>query len=130
MMKKLTGSTLCRVGLASALTVALAATAVGPATAVPNVQPTSVVAMAESNASDSDAETRVAWLAIVTAVIAAGGAADYMGQQAAVKMYHAGLRSAEYQQIKWPMRVAVANLLTPVFGGIFMVAFENKFNSL
>lgn len=129
-MKILNASNLCKLGIASALTAALVATSVGPAMAETEQPSASSVVVAEENAPESDAQTQVAWAAIITAVIAAGGAADYMGQLAAHKLWDAGLRPAQYQDVKWPLRVLVFELLTPIYGSIFMGAFENTFYHL
>ena len=78
---------------------------------------------------DSDsAETRVApFLAIIAAVIAAGGTAHAMGTEAAKRSYYAGLRNTEYQSIKWNVRAFAVGLIGPVLGITFMVGFENQF---
>lgn len=126
-MSIMKGSTLGKMTLTAALSASLVATSIGPAMAETAVAPPQPVAVTDEVAHASDADTQVAWLPIITAVILAGGAADGMGRQAAIKLHDAGLSQAEYEGIKWGLRAAVIELLTPIFGGIFMVSFENTF---
>ncbi|ROR80781.1 hypothetical protein SAMN06295974_2054 [Plantibacter flavus] len=137
-MKFAPSSKLARLGTASVITLALTTSMATPANAAPlGARPATTTAIAHSAGAQSatglDAEareTRIAWATILTAVIAAGGAADYMGSQAAQRMYYAGLRFAEYQEIKWSMRAMVIGAIGPIFGSVFLLAFENKFYSL
>lgn len=69
-------------------------------------------------------------IAIVGAVIAAGGAAYGMGQVAGQRSYYAGLRNPEYQTIKWNVRGFVLGTLGAPLGGVFMIGFENQFYSM
>lgn len=85
----------------------------------------------ERGAVDDPANgTEIAFLPIILGVIAAGGAYRAMGAEAAQRVYHAGLGNAEYQRIKWQIRVAIMVPLGSVGGPIFMVGFENEFYSL
>lgn len=127
-------SSLCRVGVAAALTVALTAAAAAPANAAARAKdvghrPAALSATVIS--PDETVEPRVVpWATILATVVAAGGAADYMGRNAAERMYHAGLRLPEYEGMKWSLRASAIGLLGPIFGTVFMVAFENKFYSM
>jgi hypothetical protein len=69
-------------------------------------------------------------LGIIAAVIAVGGAYSAMGRTAGERVYHAGLRNAEYQKIKWQVRAGVIGFCGVVGGPIFMTNFENKFYSM
>lgn len=69
-------------------------------------------------------------LAIFGAAIVAGGATYGAGQVAGERAYHAGLRKAKYNKIKWGVRVGVIGLTSPIFGGILITGFENKFYSM
>lgn len=85
----------------------------------------------EGGAVDDPANgTEIAFLPIILGVIAVGGAYHAMGSVAAQKVYHAGLRNAEYQRIKWQIRAAIMVPLGSIGGPIFMVGFENEFYSL
>lgn len=128
------GSKCVKTGLASALTIGLAATgAVSAQAATPHRAVTTMTEASPDVAptSDTKAETRVVpIIAIVGAVIAVGGTYYGMGQAAGERSYWAGLRNAEYQQIKWQVRIAAMAPLGTVGGQIFMTGFENKFYSM
>jgi hypothetical protein len=79
--------------------------------------------------ADNDTQV-VPVIAIITTVILAGGAAYAMGDKAALRAYHAGLRNGYWQSVKWQARVTAIGLMGPVGGSIFMTGFENKFYSL
>lgn len=123
-----------------ALAAALALTSVTGATAAPlelsgsasAFRPinSAVMAGGGSSAEGDDPEARVAWATILGAVVTAGGSADFMRKAAAQRMYHAGLRNPEYQQIKWSVRAMAIGAIGPIFGVVFMTSFENKFYAL
>lgn len=84
----------------------------------------------ETSPNTNEKQTRVGVIAIIGAVILAGGTAYAMGEKAALRCYHAGLRNGEWQNVKWQARAAVVGMIGPVGGGIFITGFENKFYSL
>ncbi|CYV64687.1 TPA: hypothetical protein U1673_000133 [Streptococcus suis] len=65
-------------------------------------------------------------LGIISAAVAAGGAAYGAGLAAGTRVYYAGLRNSQYQKIKWQVRAA-ALVVGNVWGGIFMTGFKNAF---
>lgn len=91
--------------------------------------PVSYVSIADDEFDEVDGGA-VPVIAIIGAVIAAGGAAYTMGQVAGERSYYAGLRNPEYQSIKWSVRGSVIGFLGVPLGGIFMLGFENKFYSM
>lgn len=84
----------------------------------------------ETSPNTDEKQTRVGVIAIIGAVILAGGTAYAMGEKAALRCYHAGLRNGEWQNVKWQARAAAVGMIGPVGGGIFITGFENKFYSL
>ncbi|MBP1240345.1 hypothetical protein ABID92_002043 [Frigoribacterium sp. PvP120] len=75
-------------------------------------------------------QARVAVVPIITAVILAGGAVYAMGEKAGERSYHAGLRRAGWQNVKWQARATALSMLGPVGGTVFITGFENKFYSM
>lgn len=69
-------------------------------------------------------------LGIIGGLITAVGASYATGQVAGEKAYYAGLRNDEYQASKWNVRGYIINYGGPVFGGAFILGFENKFYSM
>jgi len=69
-------------------------------------------------------------LAIIAAAVAAGGTIYGIGQVAGERAYYAGLRNAEYQDVKWNVRAGVIGIVGLVPGGILLTGFENKFYSM
>lgn len=80
---------------------------------------------------EKDSEQRaVPILAIIGAVIAIGGSYSAMGREAGERVYHAGVRNAAYQQVKWKVRAAAVAACGAVGGAIFMTSFDNQFYSM
>ena len=78
-----------------------------------------------------DAESRtIPIFGIVAAAATVGGSIYGAGQWAGERMFHAGLRRAEYQRVKWQVRSAAVGVFSLAGAPIFMTGFENKFYSL
>lgn len=128
------GSKCVKTGMASVLTISLTCMGAVSAQAATPHHAVSIATEASPDVAppvEINAETRaVPILAIIGAVIAVGGTYYGMGQAAGERSYWAGLRNAEYQRVKWQVRLAAMAPLGTVGGQIFMTGFENKFYSM
>jgi hypothetical protein len=97
---------------------------------LPTAELTSDNLRPETDAGEGEKQARVAVIPIITAVIVAGGAAYGMGEKAGARCYHAGLRNAGWQNVKWQARATAMGMIGPVGGAVFITGFENKFYSM